>query len=76
MNSYYINKTARGGKKMINGRYYYDREQTTDYVKGQVEEIIKDEKGTIIPDDLIIDCSLVSHGQGVITSVGYYQVGT
>ena len=58
-----------GGKKEINGRYYYDDEETTARVKKQVEVIIKDEKGTIILDDLIIDCSLVSHGHGVSTSV-------
>ena len=69
MNSYYIKKTATGGKKKINGRYYYDSEETTARVKEQVEAIIKDEEGTIKLHDLIIDCSLVSHGQGVSTSV-------
>ena len=69
MNSYYIKKTATGGKKENNGRYYYDVEETKARVKEQVEAIIKDEKGTIVPDDLLIDCSLVSHGQGVSTSV-------
>ena len=70
MNSYYIKKTATGGKKEINGRYYYDSEETTARVKEQVEVIIKDEKGTIIPHDLLVDCSLVSHGHGVTTFMG------
>lgn len=69
MNSYYIKKTATGGKKEINDCYYYDVKKTTAYVRKQVKKIIKDEEGTIKLHDLIIDCSLVSHGQGVSTSV-------
>ena len=49
----------------MNGHYHYDRERTVKYVTDEVNKLIKEKKWPIGTGDVIIDCALVSNGQGV-----------
>lgn len=79
VNAFYIKKT-NGGKKKHTRKlveigadgtaeetektfYLYDREGVQESVRGNIKELIEGKKLSI--DDLIIDCCIVSHGQGV-----------
>ena len=52
----------------MNGRFHYDKDQTIRYVTKEVNELIKEKGWTIGIDDVIIDCVLVSQGQGVMVN--------
>ena len=61
-------KTPTGGKKKVNGRFHYDKDQTIQYVTKEVKKLINEKSLTIGIDDVVIDCVLVSQGQGVMVS--------
>ncbi|KAM7454162.1 hypothetical protein BLSTO_05082 [Blastocystis sp. subtype 1] len=64
LNSPRIVKSPTGGKKRVNGHYHYDRERTVKYVTDEVNKLIKEKNWPIGTGDVIIDCALVSNGQG------------
>ena len=55
----------------------YDREAVIEYVTKKVEEVIQEMPVEERPriTDLIIDCCIVSHGQGVGTTVHRFTIG-
>lgn len=57
--------STAGKKKDVTGYFRYTRDTMIRYVEGKVKEMImKNEKPEM--NDLIIDCAIVSHGQGVM----------
>lgn len=63
-NSEYVRKLSTAGKKKINGEFCYTRDSVINYVKGKVYQMMGHDYSSAF-GDLIIDCALVSHGQGV-----------
>ena len=62
----YLKKYSTAGKKKDNtGHFRYTRESVIRYVEGKVKERIMND-GRQNKNDLIIDCAIVSHGQGVM----------
>ena len=62
----YLKKYSTAGKKKdATGHFRYTRDTMIRYVERKVKEMImKNEKPEM--NDLIIDCAIVSHGQGVM----------
>lgn len=62
----YLKKYSTAGKKKDNtGHFRYTRDTMIRYVERKVKEMfMKNEKPEM--NDLIIDCAIVSHGQGVM----------
>ena len=62
----YLKQYSTAGKKKDNtGHFRYTRDTMIRYVERKVKEMfMKNEKPEM--NDLIIDCAIVSHGQGVM----------
>ena len=62
----YLKKYSTAGKKKDNtGHFRYTRDTMIRYVERKVKEMIMKNKKPEM-NDLIIDCAIVSHGQGVM----------